>query len=519
MVRSSWVAASSDRGGKNSKEMDGAPEERKSRMNITSIVAGKTAIGWRPQIRKLLQSAGVLAAIWLIAYVCFILKANRSTSSSLLLLTVLMVATIGNSVLALLAAVGASVAFSWYYVDVVGTLHSTSPQGAITFMTMTITALTGSQLAARAERRAQEAIRRREEMERLQQLGSVLLAAVTVAEAASRTVRKLVSLFDLDAAVLRIEGEAQVFQAGNALAGSMSIIPLNAGTRADLLELYGSQPSMEVRSALASMISLVIERARSSEEKTRMEAMQRGEELRTTVLNALAHSFKTPLTSIKAAASVLRTSPKLTATSEQELAVVIDEEADRLDQLITESLDLERIENHRLNPRREVCRVAEVVRSATSRLSRFLGKRDLLIDVPEDLPPLMADKFLLDQMLLQVLDNAGKYSKPGSTIRIEAAHTGSDIVISVKNDGTQIPPSERQAIFDKFYRGTKDRSTTEGTGLGLAIAKTIAEAYQGKLWLDAEPGGPVFRFALPLEMGEGVVKGKNDYQPYDFADR
>jgi two-component system sensor histidine kinase KdpD len=303
------------------------------------------------------------------------------------------------------------------------------------------------------------------------------------------------------------------------MTGSMSIVPLNAGNRSDVLELYGPQPSSEVRSALASMISLVIERARSSEEKTRIEATQRGEELRTTVLNALAHNFKTPLTSIKAAASVLRTSPDLISPAERELAVVIDEEADRLDQLITESLDLERIENHRINPRREVCLIHEVVRSATARLSRFLGKRNLKIDVPEDLPPLIADKFLLAQMLLQVLDNAGKYSKPGSAIKIQAAMSGSNIIISVQNEGSQIPPSERHLIFDKFYRGTKDRSTTEGTGLGLAIAKTIAEAYQGKLWLETEPTGPVFRFALPIEMVEGAMKRENDYQPHDFADR
>src|ERR1019366_8383674 len=97
--------------------------------------------------------------------------------------------------------------------------------------------------------------------------------------------------------------EAQSFRAGNVGRGSVSIIPIHAGARADMLELYGPQPSVEVRSALASMIGLVIERARSSEERARIEATQRGEELRSTVLNALAHDFKTPLTSIKAAAS------------------------------------------------------------------------------------------------------------------------------------------------------------------------------------------------------------------------
>jgi two-component system sensor histidine kinase KdpD len=437
----------------------------------------------------------------------------------LLLLSVLMIATRGNSMLALLASVSASLAFSWYFVDVVGSLAITTIQGGITFATMVLTALTGSQLAIRAERRTQEAVRRREEMERLQQLGGVLLAAVTVAEAAGRTVRKLMELFALNGAVLRIEGEPQVFQAGQATAGSVSIISLNAGARTDMLELYGPQPSMEVRSALASMISLVIERARSSEEKAKIEATQRGEELRTTVLNALAHNFKTPLTSIKAAASVLRTSAQLSSPAEHELAVIIDEEADRLDQLIRESLDLERIESHRANPRREECHLSAIAGVAASRVTRYLGRRELLIDVPEDLPPVMADKFLLEQMLIQVVDNAGKYSKPGSTIRISAEQAGAMIVLTVQNEGKEIPASERQLIFDKFYRGANDRTTIEGTGLGLAIARTIAEAYQGKLWLDMEPEGPAFRFALPLETGQGAVTGENDHEPYHLVNR
>ena len=92
--------------------------------------------------------------------------------------------------------------------------------------------------------------------------------------------------------MLRIEGDPEVYQAGTSTTGSLSIIPLNAGKRTDLLEIYGSQPSAEVRSALASMISLVIERARTSEDKARMETTQRGEELRSTLLNALAHNFK-----------------------------------------------------------------------------------------------------------------------------------------------------------------------------------------------------------------------------------
>ncbi len=187
----------------------------------------------------------------------------------------------------------------------------------------------------------------------------------------------------------------------------MSLVRLNAGSPQDVLELYGLQPSEEVRNALSSMLSLVIERARSSEERARIEATQRGEELRSTVLNALAHNFKTPLTSIKAAASAMRGSGNISTPGERDLIAVIDEEADRLDQLIGESLNLARIEGRRANPRTEECLFPEIIERISRRVGRYLGRQELsLIDVSDDLPAIIGDKFLLEQMLIQVVDNA-----------------------------------------------------------------------------------------------------------------
>jgi two-component system sensor histidine kinase KdpD len=224
------------------------------------------------------------------------------------------------------------------------------------------------------------------------------------------------------------------------------------------------------------------------------------------VLNALAHNFKTPLTSIKAAASMLRLSNRLPSAHERELVVVIDEEADRLDQLIRESLDLARLEAHRQNPKLEECRIPWIVERVVSRMSRYLGRREFIIDIPDDLPPVTGDSFLLEQMLVQVVDNAWKYSSPGAPIRISGAVSEGRLRLTVWNAGSEIAEYERDRIFDKFYRGTKDRQRVEGTGLGLAIARAIAEACDGKVWLDAEPMGPAFRFELPVA-GEAALTG------------
>ncbi len=442
---------------------------------------------------------------WLTAWGFLALHLNRSTVTMALLLEVLAIAGVGDWLLALTACTAASLAFSWYYIDAIGSLTITTTQGAVTFTMMVFTAFTGSYLAIRAQRRASEAIRRREEMERLQQLSNVLLSAETVSEAAERAVQQVVQLFGVRGAVLHLESESRVFQAGTVS---------GASSRFEFLELYGSQPSAELSQALASLIKLVLDRARNAEERARIETAQRGEELRTTILNALAHNFKTPLTSIKAAASMLRGSTELPAESSRELIVVIDEEADRLDLLIRESLALARIEARQVNPRSEECSVAAIVGKVTSRVARYLEGRELRVEIPDDLPPVWGDAFLLEQMLSQVVDNAWKYSRPGARIRISAAVTERRIILTVRNEGSQIPFDERDRIFDRFYRGTVNRSRVEGTGLGLAIAKAIAQNHGGTIWLDCEPDGPAFRFSLPVEMGIAI-----DREPDYIADR
>jgi two-component system sensor histidine kinase KdpD len=414
----------------------------------------------------------------------------------------------------------ASLAFSFYFIDEAGSFRLTTIEGSATFAAMALTALTGSRLSVLAQRRAREAIVRREEMERLNQLGRVLLAANSLAEASQDAVRKVVELFGLEGAVLRVAGAPHAFQSGVTAGQSgaqVSIIPLDTDYGADVLELHGTQPSEEVRNAIASMIRLVLERARSAEERAQMEAIRRGEELRTNVLNALAHNFRTPLTSIKAAASMLRLSGRIPSPHERDLVVVIDEEADRLNQLIRESLDLAKLEARRANPLTEECLIPEIVRRVASKMSRYFGRREFIIDLPEDIPPIMGDSFLFEQMLGQVVDNAWKYSPPGAPITISGVISGASIVLTVWNGGSEIPVDERDRIFDRFYRGSRDRHRVEGTGLGLAIARTIAEAYKGKVWLDVEPLGPAFRFELPLDLTGGATGRTHDREQHYFT--
>jgi two-component system sensor histidine kinase KdpD len=433
---------------------------------------------------------------WMTAAVSHNLHSNRSIVSMALLLEVVAVATLGDWILSAAMSVAASLAFSWYFIDKSGSLTITTPEGAVTFSAMVFTALTVSVLAVRGRRRADEAVRRREEMERLQQFGRVLLTATTVAEAAGNAVNNVVTLFNLSGATIRLRAGDQVFRFGSPGDVESSI---GLGHGAELV-LYGPQPSGEVRSALGHIIGLVLDHARNTEESTRSETTKRSEELRATVLNALAHNFRTPLTSIKAAASMLRGASDISTAQGRELVAVIDEEADRLDRLIAESLDLARIESHRASPRTEKCSIPDIVNAVATRVGRYLGNRELAISVPGGLPLLSGDRFLFEQMLMQVVDNAWKYSKPGSRIEITAIESEDRVILTVRNEGNAIPLSEREEIFGKFYRGTVNHSHVEGTGLGLAIAKSIAEAHGGSIWLNSEPAGPAFQFSLPIEV-------------------
>ena len=447
-------------------------------------------------INRLGRMAVAVAMTW--ATVALIHRSpatNRSIAAMTLLMEVLAISTLGDRGLAVVASLAAALNFSWYYGHQAGTPATTTAEGVLTSCVMTLTALTGSHLAIRAQVRAAEAIRRRQEMEQLHQLGTALVASSSVAGAARRIVDNLVTLFVLNAAKLTIAGEAAPYLSGAQPAGDCTVV--RSDDNRYVLELYGTPPSEEVRIALHNLIDLVLDLAASATQKARLEAAERGEEFRITVLNSLAHNFKTPLTSIKAAASLLRGSLALQAEDAREMATVIDEEADRLDQMIRESLELARIEAHQASPRLEACSLGTVVETVAARVLRVLGSRRLSVEIPDDLPYLLGDRFLLEQMLIQVLDNAWKYSQPGALIRVTAGSHAGGLFLEVLNEGGQIPPEDRERIFSRFFRGSSSSSQVEGTGMGLPIAKSIVEAHAGELTLQVRPEGPAFRFTFP----------------------
>jgi two-component system sensor histidine kinase KdpD len=422
-----------------------------------------------------------------------------------LLLEVLSVAAWGDWLLAVVASLGASMALSWYYIESIGSLRITTPGGWVTFSALLFTALGGSRMAVAAQRRAAEAERRREEMARLHRLGQALMVTHTWREAAEAAVQQVVDLFGVSSAAIRCpDGPQGEVRAGAEPQGEGFELQLDPVTDKCVLELGGRQPSFEVRSAMAQLIGLALDRASQTEERGRMEGVRRSEELRGMVLSSLAQNFRTPLTSIKVASSALRGAPYIPDGPGKELVYVIDEEADRLDRVLGDSLKLGRIESWCANPRMAECSLSDVTAAVMLRVARYVTGRNVTVKVSRELPRVAGDAMLLEQMLFEVVDNAWKYSTPGSAIEIEASEAQEKVLLTVRSRGSEILDYERDLIFAKFYRGAVHRSQVEGTGLGLAIARAIADAHHGSIWVDAEAGGHAFTFSLPARKPRGI---------------
>jgi two-component system sensor histidine kinase KdpD len=249
--------------------------------------------------------------------------------------------------------------------------------------------------------------------------------------------------------------------------------------------------------SITNLAAIGLERARGLEAAARAEAAQESGQLRATILDALAHEFKTPLTSMKVAASDLRAN--LRDDRSRELAAIIDEDLERLQLLVSDAVSMVRVESGDFTLRPELHLVSDLVATALRRFESTLEERRVEVSVPDTLA-VRVDGELLGLALRQLLDNALKYSPPDSVIRIVATE-GKTIDISVGNAGVPIPDHEQRRIFEPFFRGVRARRIP-GTGMGLAIVRQVVEAHHGtvRAWSAPDTGTEVV-MSLPQDGG------------------
>jgi two-component system, OmpR family, sensor histidine kinase KdpD len=260
-----------------------------------------------------------------------------------------------------------------------------------------------------------------------------------------------------------------------------------------------SSHSLDVASinAAASLVAVALEREHSFSSEMSAEAARQSEQLRSAILDGLAHAFKSPLTTIRTASSGLLAIDTLSGT-EKKLVTLIDQHAAHLGDLTNHLLVTAKLDSSDLKIRREEIDLVSLIRSSVEASSQDLGGHSFDIQINSRQSIVRADRKLLPMALLQLLDNAMKYGQPGSTIVVELREEAGELLLGVGNKGSFIPPDEREKVFHRFYRSPGSDHRASGTGVGLSVVRRITEAHKGRAWVVSDQlAGTTFYLALP----------------------
>lgn len=471
-------------------------------------------------IRGLLLGLAGVAAITGVFW--RLLAVNASTVGFFLLMVVLGVATTSGFRVSALVSVVAMLCFNFFFLPPVGRFTIADPENWVALFTFLLTAIVASHLSDRAQKQAIEAKQRQRETEQLYALSRAILLTEPSRIIGTQVAQSIAQIFSSPAVLIldaksgrcfrggagEIEGWEprlqDVVRVGNRqwhAAGDLDIWPISlGGSPVGALGAVGIEVSDGAVHSMLNLVAIALERVRTEEAARRAEAARQSEEFKSTLLDAIAHEFKTPLTSIKAAATGLRMMDPARTDDHRELTSIIDEEADRLTQLVTEAVKVAEIDAGKVKLRREAISPADLLTGARD---AFEGRGAERIQIEQGpAMNLQVDRELMTLAVRQVLDNAIKYSGPDSPVSCHIAAEAGRLSLRIVDHGPGIPERDRERIFEKFYRRAGTRDQVPGTGLGLHIAREIARVHGGDLWVEtAASGGAAFRFQLPLSGG------------------
>ncbi len=461
-------------------------------------------------------SLGALAGIVLVFQRW--LHVNPTTVALTLLLYILVLAAEFGLRYAVTTALLSTACYNYYFLPPAGTFTIADPQNWLALLAFLATAILASRLSDRARDEAAEARARQRELEVLLQLSRELLRTESVNALLNNAPASVASaLATSSAALYLLEGD-RWFQAGAEGAsgvelphyrkvateltrprrdGEELLIPLRTGVRPrGLLMIRCASLTMSTAEAVGGLVSVTIDRALALEEVARGEAAKEGERLRNLMIDSITHELRTPLTSIKGSVSTLLTMP-LDDASTTELLTVIDEEAERLNRLVSEALEMAQLDGQQVHMEFSEVDVAALAQRAREACAWAEEDHLLLTNVPAQLS-VRGDADFLQKVITNLIENAAKYSAAGTPITITGEQRESRILISVADQGLGIDSSEQSLIFERFYRGRGQVEHTPGTGMGLSISRAIIEAHGGAIQVLSQPGnGSVFTVELP----------------------
>jgi len=466
---------------------------------------------------------GIVAAITLI---CFrLIPVNATTAGFAYLVAILFIAARWGLTEATVGSLVSVVCFNYFFLPPIRTFTIADPQNWVALIAFLATSITASHFSTQARKRTLEAMDRQREMEKLYALSRSILLIEPSRPVPKQLAMQIAQSFDATAVALYDRDTDEFFRAGPedfadsdgklrqaAIEGTLFkdeatrtvVTSVRLGAQPiGSLGIHGVTLSDSALQGLSNLVAIGLERLRVQEAASKAEAARQSDELKSTLLDALAHEFKTPLTSIKAASTALLSSHALNQDQQRELVSIVDEETDRLSVLVTEAIQMARIEAGRVVLRRESHSVEDLVESVLDKLRPSVEDRKIELKIAAGLPPVWVDGELIEVALRQLVDNAFKYSPAGSPVSLTAELRDNRVVVSVGDHGPGIPEAEQSRIFEKFYRAEAARHQIPGAGLGLVIAREIIHAHGGEIWVDSKPGeGAVFQFSLPASTEE-----------------
>lgn len=438
---------------------------------------------------------------------------NTTIAAMLYLLAVVGTAVFAGFAGGLGAAVLSFLGLNVFFTPPVGTFRVQKAEDFVALLVFLGLAGLIATLLTRARSEQARASRREQETSYLYQVATRLLAGERIEAILNQLAGDLVDLLDLAACEVQTEGpEGDRLSAVIGDAGDIE--PLDIPLRTErgefgLLRLTPKMPGAfdefqrNLAETFAAQVALAIESSRLDAGRRSAEARAEASRIRAALFSSVTHDLKTPLASIKASAtSLLDEQVAFEPRQREELLQTIVEEADRLNRLIGNLLDLSRLRAGALIPQRVATPINEVIEAVATRLRPLLSGRELKIRIRDGIPPVPIDVMQIDQVLTNLIENAIKYTFDGSEIEVAAARWHSWVEILVADRGPGIDESERSKVFDEFYRHDVG-GRKAGTGLGLAIARAMVAAHGGQMWIQETPGGgTTVAFRLPIGAGQ-----------------
>jgi two-component system, OmpR family, sensor histidine kinase KdpD len=466
---------------------------------------------------------------------------------------------------AVLASVLAFAAFDWFFTTPTHQFVVDEPSEYVALLTLLVTSVIISQLLAIARRRADEALRGQRQTQLLHDVSQAALSSHDIAGVYPLALWRLNEALGLVGSCLFLkepDGLRQVASSGSvpldgnqrawveqvstegrAMAiwerhdeavhvstelgpetttaqsteyGQVSqlYLPLRVESRVHGVLVVGAKKDAtpfsvhdrQLLVAFSNQLAVAVERQNLAEQQARARALEESDRLKTALVSSVSHELKTPLAAIKACATALLADASLSGAEagvRRELAQSIDRETDRLTRLVTNLLDMSRLEAGALRPHLESVSIADVIADVLDRLEPVLEDREVTLDLPDSLPTTPLDFVQMTQVLTNLLDNALRYSPPGAAISISAEVVRDQLRVTIYNTGSHIPRHELGRLFDKFYRVSTE---SVGVGLGLSIARGIVEAHGGRIWAEnVGHRGVAFTFTIPSPADPGAM--------------